>query len=77
MIEKIEGTKNGYRFTKDATNKQLADVMHNHAAVKCILVNSDTRAYFAIPNTLMGNSRSIFTINNNVPDMEFYINTLR
>lgn len=73
MITKIEGTKNGYRFTQDSTNKELAEAMHNHAAVKCILVNRDTLGFFQVP--LMGHS--ILTVNNKVHHMEFYINTLR
>lgn len=77
MITKIEETKNGYRFTKDATNEQLAAIFKARPNIKCIITNHDTRGFFRVGNGLMGSRANIFTVNNRVGDMEFYINTVR
>ncbi len=73
MITKIEGTKNGYRFTKDATNEDLKAIFKTHPVVRCFITNHDTREFFT--SGVLG--KNMYTVNNRVGDMEFYINTVR
>ena len=73
MITKIEGTKNGYRFTKDATNEELKTIFKTRPIIRCFITNYETRNFFT--SGTLGKNR--YTVNNRVGDMEFYINTVR
>ena len=73
MIGKLEGTKNGYYFTKDTTEEDFARLVQRTRrtvkGLKCIICNAATSANFA-----NGIKAPRVTINNSVPDGAFYVN---
>ena len=73
MIDRITGTKNGYRMSGDTTNEEFQKTISGRRPLKCIVVNEATRRRFSL--SLLSNN--IFTINNRVKDNEFYINSFR
>ena len=72
MIEKIEGTKNGYRLVTNSTDADLRGIWASYPKVRCLICNAKTMVRFRRP--LLGNN--IHTVNNHVGDDEFYINSV-
>lgn len=75
MIERIPGTKNGYKLANGATNEEFQNILHNHPQVRSIIVNSDTLRHFQHPSVIP--RKNIMTVNNRVKHMEFYVNAVR
>jgi len=72
VITKIPETKNGYLLEGDATNEEFQAVVKSRPSIRCIIVNAFEKRRFR--SSLW--SKNILTINNNVPDHQFYINTV-
>ena len=76
MIERIDGTKNGYYFNK-ATDKELGKVFDDYGGtqnIRALIVNKKT--YFAICELHAEMARHLI-VNNKVPDGAIYVNVLR
>ena len=71
-MQKVEGKTNGYIIDDATTNEEWLSVCKHYPKVKCVICNIRTASYFKIP--FMG--RSIFTINNKLPDNTVYINKI-
>ena len=72
MIERLDGTKNGFKITKPLFPKELTDVLRPYLKDKSfrnIICNFNTcRALYTTP----GNK--FITIKNDIPDNVFYVN---
>lgn len=73
MIERIPGTKNGYRITETSTNEDLQAIYRRYGAggVHCLITNSKTYEKFSADRNT---GRKLVTVNNKVHNNEFYVN---
>lgn len=77
MMQKIPGTEFGYVFDEDATSEELREIADKlkdkGIKFRSLICNSNMRKRFRIG--LLGNN--CITINNSIPDNQFYINYKR
>ena len=70
MIIKNETYTNAYILTESSTDQELQEILDKYKDLRCVICNKRTARNFK-PNHTLG-----LTINNNIIDGGFFVNTL-
>ena len=70
MIYKHEKYKNGYIFAPSSTDSDLQKILKGYNKVNCVICSAKTAQSFRISG-----GKSFITINNNITDGCFFINS--
>lgn len=78
MIERISGTKFGYMLDDNVTNEEYKTIINelNEQGIKinCILCNKETSKFFRPYLSFIWTGNKGITLNNSIPNNQFYIN---